>query len=203
MKSRIVMSHLGLLITAAHSVLLLSVIFISQPSVRINFTMTNSHCNNQKHDCRNNGPHRISRQMDEKSDCNYFMCIFPLFSLPSLLILSSFHSAAWLNVFFVRGVISDKVDHCLLCPDVPIKNLTPQLSVSNHFQWLGNVNCGQCCEWHFHTNYKPQISLDEYSNFPLIIPFVKTPKENNCGVFVSPFWWKHLLSHYICWVGCC
>lgn len=88
------MSHLGLLITVAHSVLLLSVIFISQPSVRINFTMTNSHCNNQKHDCRHNGPHRISRQMDEKSDCNYFMCIFPLFSLPSLLILSSFHSAA-------------------------------------------------------------------------------------------------------------
>lgn len=145
MKSRIVMSHLGLLITAAHSVLLLSVIFISQPSVRINFTMTNSHCNNQKHDCRHNGPHRISRQMDEKSDCNYFMCIFPLFSLPCLLVLSSFNSAAWLNVFFVRGVISDKVDHCLLCPDVPIKNLTPQLSVSKPFSVLCFIEAEHAC----------------------------------------------------------
>lgn len=83
------MSHLGLLITAADSVFLLSVICISWHSVRINLTMTNSHCNNQKHYCRHYGPRRISGQMDEKSVSDYvFLCV-SLCSLvpPSLLSL--------------------------------------------------------------------------------------------------------------------
>ncbi len=78
------MSHLGWLITAADSVFPLSVICISWHSVRINLTMTNSHCNNEKHYCRRYDPRRISGQMDEKSVADYVSCVFSLCSLSLL-----------------------------------------------------------------------------------------------------------------------
>lgn len=90
------MSHLGQLITAADSVFPLSIICITLQSVRINLTMTNSHCNNQKHYCSHYGPIRISGQMVEKPASDYISCVLSLCS-PSFLLFSPSLSVQWLD----------------------------------------------------------------------------------------------------------
>lgn len=127
------MSHLRPLITAAHSVFLLSVICISRHSVRINLTMTNSHCNNQKHYCRRYGPtESLDRWM--KNQClimflESFLSVLSSVSSPPSILLSSLIECMWSTVLSE----DDKWDCCFGCPNVPIKNLRSELFHICHY----------------------------------------------------------------------